>query len=165
MDKKYAAILTANNICASYLMAETQNTPPQLMKFALTSGKIKPDNTPASAVTEFLFPTQVIEFSKDGTFSYIWMKGPTETGLIGGKWRVENSTLIFTFIDDKHPSVYAKNSELRYEIVKIANVAGTSLRFKGKSFAAITNIMTSSDSPIKDFEGIVSRIKKSALRN
>lgn len=156
MDKKYADVLTANNICASWHMDEAQNAPPELIKFAVTSGIIKSDN--AKSKTEFLFPTEVIKFSPDGNFDYIWMKSPSQIGNIQGKWRVENSTLIFTFVDDKYPTVYAKDSELRYYIINIANTAATSLKFKGASYPVITNIMPSSNNPIKDFEAIASRI-------
>ncbi|MEI6055962.1 MAG: hypothetical protein WCR55_07880 [Lentisphaerota bacterium] len=163
MDKTYTDILVANNIYANWTMSEPQKAPAELIKFAVTSGKIKSDDTPGKSRTEVLFPSQVIVFSQDGNFSYMWMKGPSQIGNITGKWKVENSTLIFTLIDDKHLSAYAKNSELRYEIIKITNVAATSLKFKGESYPIVTNIMPSSDNPIKDFKSIASHIEESVI--
>lgn len=165
MDKKYADILLTNNICANWSMSEGKKAPAELMKFAVTSGKIKSGGTSDKNGTEFLFPSEVIAFTPDGNFNYIWMKGTSRIGSIRGKWRVENSTLIFTLVDDKHLSVYEKNSELRYEITKIANIAATSLKFKGKSYPPVTNIMPSSDNPIKDFEGIASKIEANVVGN
>lgn len=163
MDQKYADILITNNIYANWTMSEAQKAPAELMKFAVTAGKIKSDDTAGKSRTEFLFPSEAILFSPDGNFKYIWMKGPSQTGNISGKWKVENSTLIFTLIDDKHLSVYAKNSELRYKIAKIANVAATSLKLKGESYPIATNIMPTSDNPIEDFKSIASHIEESAI--
>ncbi len=161
MDKKYADILTANSICAKWCINETQMIPAELIKFAVTSGEVK-SNDSIKRGREFLYPSEVIYFADDGNFTYMWQEG-LGLGEIHGKWRVENSTLIFTFIDDKYPAIYAKDSELRYYIVKIANLAETSLKFKGESYPAVTNIMASSDSPVKDFEKIATRIQESAI--
>jgi len=120
MDKTYSDALVNSPIRANFVMINENNMPPELKPFTLTSNRIKSNNV------ETLFHSEVIVFSPDGTFSYIWMTGPSKTNKISGKWRVENSQLIFILSGDKQTTAYAPNTEMRYKINDGSNDSNTS---------------------------------------
>jgi len=151
-DKKYSDILIANNkLVSNWTAIPVSQIPPKLKPLIITKGNVNGKKI-------YLIPSIVLLFNNDGSFTYLWEINSSNTGEISGKWRVENSTLIFT-LGNEYSSVYKKDSELRYKILKILH-SDSSLKYSGTSCPGVSTIIKTTDDPLKDFANIVVAIEK-----
>ncbi|MCF7792186.1 MAG: hypothetical protein K9L78_05070 [Victivallales bacterium] len=157
-DYKYKKILNEYNILANrWTVTEKQNLPAELLKFRVTEKKLFKNAKSES----YLVPLEVLEFDKDQMFCFFWYKNKFEAGSIIGRWEIENSMLILT-LTENYVKPYLKDRQLRYEI-KGTNKAHTKLYFKGKTYPKLTDIINTSNHPLKDFEKIIIALEQKSV--
>lgn len=155
-DKQYSDILIANNKLVSKWVAVPESQIPAELR-ALVVTEVDIDGKKICLV-----PFKVLLFGKDGTFRYLWKENNSTTGEISGKWRVENSTLIFTLGKD-YSSILKKDSELRYKI-KGTQRNDTTLGYSGVSYPGVPGIIKTTNDLLKDFATIVVSMEKEKIK-
>lgn len=147
MDKTYSDILISHPITGALNVAP----------FAFTSEQVK---TPEGhKVFEILYPKSVLTFSDNEQFNYIIQIGPRESNSLSGKWKVEDSTLIFTFDNNDYEPLYKFGTQIRYYIVKVKDPSSSSLVFEALNFPDDIGIIAGSDSPLDDFKKIYTELE------
>lgn len=154
-DKKFSDILVNNKLTSEWGGIPESQIPPDLKTLVISK-----DNIGGKQIC--LVPFKVLLFNNDGTFRYLSGKNSSKTEEINGRWKVENSTLIFT-LGKNYSSIYKKDSELRYKIVKILH-SGTSLKYSGTSYPGIPGIIKTTNDPLKDFADIAISMKEEDLK-
>ncbi len=155
-DKQYSDILMENKLVSEWVAVPENEIPPKLRLMAITEADV--DGKKICMV-----PFNVLLFNNDETFTYLWKVDSANTGEIGGKWRVENSTLIFTLGED-YSSGYKKDSELRYKIIKTVS-SDTSLKYSCISCPRVPSIIKTTNDPLKDFVNIVVSMEIENIKN
>ena len=155
-DKQFSDILINNKLVSEWVAVPESQVPQKLKPLTITKGNVDGKQI-------CLIPFKVLLFGKDETFKYIWRKSDSTTGEISGKWRVENSTLIFTLGQD-YTSAYKKKSELIYNVTKVIH-SGTALKYSGTSCSGIPGVIKTTNDPLKDFANIVVSMEKEIMKN
>lgn len=156
-DKKFSDILITNDKFVSEWTAVPESQiPPRLKPLTVTKGNI-------DGKTICLVPIKLLLFDNNGTFTYLWKIDSSNTGEISGKWRLENSTLIF-ILGKNYSSVYQKGSELRYKVSK-ALTSNVPLKYSGINYPRIPSIIKTTNDPLKDFAKIVISMEKESIKS
>ena len=155
-DKQFSDILMANKLVYEWAAVSESQIPQKLKPLAITK-----DDIDGKKIC--LVPFTALLFNNDETFTYLWTMNSSNTGEISGKWRVENSTLIFT-LGKGYSSVYKKDSELRYKVTKVVH-SGNSLKYSCASYLRVPGIIKTTNDPLKDFADIVVSMEKENIKN